>query len=535
LPIRLGVLSLILAGGIATAFLGAPRAAPPAPTTTTLTASSVLVVSGHGWGHGMGMSQWGAFGYATHGWQTGRILAHYFPGTALGRAATPTIRVQLVREKKTTLAATAPWSVTDATGKTTALDPTTPLVLTPELAVGGQSLTAPITFRSTQPLSVDGKSYRGRIVVAPAGKALQVVDVVGLESYVKGVVPEEMPSNWPAAALQAQAIAARSYVLANLVRGGTFDVYDDSRSQIYGGAAAETAAASAAVEATRRQILTYDGKPADAMFSSSSGGRTDSAADAIGMTIPYLVSVADPYDTLSPYHDWGPVLLDVAKVAKALHVPATIDDIQVSSDAGGRVHTATVLTAEGASATFSGARLRAALGLRSTWFTPSLLQLQQPVRPVTYGGAGSLTGFARGVSGTVSLESKSAGGDWTAAGDLVIGADGSFSSIVRPQATTIYRLAWGNVRAAQARVRVEPLLAVQQSATGIEGTVKPQLEGAAVELQQQGGATWTTAATTSTDTSGAWSFAQPAAGTYRVRVAPGHGLVPAVSATLQVQ
>jgi hypothetical protein len=289
------------------------------------------------------------------------------------------------------------------------------------------------------------------------------------------------------------------------------------------------------VDATRRRVLTYDGEPADTMFFSSSGGRTESAADAIGTAIPYLVSVADPYDTLSPYHDWGPVVLDLAKVAKSLHLSAPIDDIQVQPDAAGRVRSATVLATGEPSAEFSGARLRAALGLRSTWFTPSLLQLVAPKNPVTYGGAGSLTGFVRDVSGSVSLEARTAGGDWTPSGDLVIGPDGAFASIVRPQATTVYRLAWGNVRVAQARVRVAPLLVVQQSATGIAGTVRPQVDGDAVELQQQNGSVWTTAAATTTDAAGAWSFALPTAGTYRVRVAPGHGLVAAVSATLQVQ
>ena len=533
---RLAALSLILAAGAGSAFLGGPNAASTPSATTTLAAPSVLVVTGHGWGHGIGMSQWGAYGYATHAWTFDRILAHYYPGTTLGRAGTSTVRVLLAQEKKVTLAATAAWSVTDSTGQVLQLDVTTPLVLTPKLVVGGHALTAPLTLRSAQPLSVDGKAYRGRIEVSLDGKRLQVVDAVGLEAYVKGVVPEEMPSNWPAAALQAQAVAARTYALANLVHGGTFDVFDDSRSQVYGGAAAETPSASAAVDATRHQVLTYDGEPADTMFFSSSGGRTESAADAIGTVIPYLVSVPDPYDTLSPYHDWGPVLLDLAKVAKKFHVAGPIDDIQVSADAAGRVHTATVLATGESSATFSGARVRAALGLRSTWFTPALLQLLPPSVPVTYGGAGSLTGFARGVSGAVSLEAKAAGGDWTPAGDLVIGPDGTFASIVRPQATTVYRLAWGNVRVAQARVRVAPLLAVQQSTAGIEGTVRPQLDGAAVELQQQEeGSAWTTAATTSTDATGAWSFPQPAAGTYRVRVAPGHGLVPAVSPTLQVQ
>ena len=115
-----------------------------------------------------------------------------------------------------------------------------------------------------------------------------------------------MPSNWPAEALKAQAVAARSYALANLTKGRAFDLYGDTRSQVYGGIAAESPAASAAVDATKGQVVLYDGKVADTLFFSTSGGRTVSALEATGDAVPYLVSVADPYDTLSPLPRLGP-------------------------------------------------------------------------------------------------------------------------------------------------------------------------------------------------------------------------------------
>ncbi|HZT16239.1 MAG TPA: SpoIID/LytB domain-containing protein [Gaiellaceae bacterium] len=540
-PARLAALALLLGGGLAGGLALPSRAgpgqtttAPTSPATTTLAARGVLALTGHGWGHGIGMSQWGAYGYAQHGWTYDRILAHYYPGTTLGAAPTRTIRVLVAAARRVTLGAGAAWRVRDAAGTTVRLDPARPLVLGPALRVDGKALRPPLLFTSPQPLAVDGAAYRGRLVVARAGRALQVVDAVPLEAYVKGVVPEEMPSNWAPQALEAQAVATRSYALANLVRGGTFDVYGDERSQIYGGVAAETPTASAAVDATRGRVVLYDGKVADTMFFSTSGGRTASAAEATGRAVPYLVSVPDPYDGLSPYHDWGPVLLDLSRVAKRLKLSAPIDDLQAATGPSGRVTLATVI-AGGETRTFTGTQLRTLLGLRSTWFTPTLLELLPPPKPVAYGGAGSLGGFVRGAAADVSLEARPAGGDWAPAGQLQLGADGVVAALVRPRVTTDYRLAMGSVRAGLARVAVAPLLQVAATGRSLSGTIRPSLAGAPVALQRQDGASWTPVATSQTDATGDWSLAAPGPGAYRVRAAPGHGLVPAVSATLQVQ
>jgi stage II sporulation protein D len=543
LALRLLALGLLLAGGAAGALLAGPSRAATTTTgatttgaTTTLASPSALVLTGHGWGHGLGLSQWGAYGYAMHGWPYDRILAHYYVGTSLGSATVSTVRVLVAQEKKATLGSTAAWRVADSAGQVVQLDAAAPLVLKADLAVNGQALTPPLTFKSAQPISVDGKAYRGRIVVSAAGKTLLMVDVVGLESYVKGVVPMEMPSNWAPEALKAQAVAARSYALANRAKTQPFDVYGDGRSQVYGGIAAETPTASAAVDATKGQVVLYGGKVADTMFSSSSGGRTASAQETIGVSIPYLVSVTDPYDTLSPYHDWGPVVVDLAKAEKALKLPVAIDDLQVTVGTSGRVRTATVLTGGEPTATLTGNQIRGALGLRSTWFTPTLLQLLPPGKPVTYGGAGSLTGFVRGAAGSVSLEARQAGGTWTPAGDLVVAGDGTFATIVHPQLTTQYRLVYGNARVGLAKVSVAPLVSVEQSTAGLAGTVAPAVAGATVELQQQSATAWTTIASTTTDSAGGWSLPgtlEP--GVYRLRCAPGHGLVAGVSPTLQVQ
>jgi stage II sporulation protein D len=527
-------LGLVLFGGIVAALVGgSSRAATTQPTT--LAARTVLVLSGHGYGHGLGMSQWGAYGYAKHGWTFDKILTHYFVGTTLGTTSVSSIRVLLAQEKTSTLAATAPWTVTDAAHQVVQLDPSTPLVLGTDLTVNGQVLTAPLTFRSTQPLSLDGKAYRGRFVVSVVAKQLQVIDVVGLEAYVKGVVPAEMPANWAPEAVKAQAVATRSYALANAAKDKQFDVYGDGRSQVYGGVAVETAASNAAVDATRHQVVLYAGKPADTMFFSSSGGRTASSLETTGVAVPYLTSVVDQYDTISPYHDWGPVLFDLAKVQKALKLAQPIVDMQLTPGTSPRAKRVTAVLADGTTTTFTGNTLRAQLDLRSTWFAPELVALQPP-KALPFGTAGTLGGFARYVADPITLESRAPAGAWTPVEQVTPAADGTFSVAVQPSVTTQYRLTVGTLHIAYAKVGVAPVLSVTQTSAGVSGAVEPALPSAPVELQQQTGTTWATVSSTATDAGGAWSFGgQLAPGTYRIRCTPGHGYVAAVSPSLVVQ
>jgi stage II sporulation protein D len=541
--LRLGACSLLLLAGAAVSLLAAGRSAVRAgmttttPTATTVTnpAPVVLALSGHGWGHGLGLSQWGAYGYARHGWTYDQILAHYYTGTTLGPAPVSTVRVLLAQKRSVRLDSAGEWTMTDSAGTKMALDPAT-MSLGPRLAVPEHpELQPPYTFAGKQPLAVDGKQYRGRLLISTDGKKLEVVDVVALENYLKGVVPAEMPSAWPPEALKAQAVAARSYALANLHKGQDFDLYSDTRDQVYGGVAAESPPATAALAATKGQVVLWNGKVADTLFFSTSGGRTNSALDATGTAVPYLVSVADPYDTLSPYHDWGPVLVDGAKVAKNLKLPAPISSLTAVTGTTGRTKSVTAVGANDTQATVTGARFRELLGLRSTWFSNVLFSLQPTAKTVTYGGAVSLTGFARGAD-ALSLEARTSAKDWAPAGELVIGADGSFATILRPTVGTQYRLAWAGVRAGLAKIAVSPKVDAQPSATGVQGTERPAVAGAAVQLQQQSGTTWTTVSSTTTDATGAYAFAgalQP--GAYRVRCAPGHGLAPGLSPTLRVQ
>src|SRR5437763_1169157 len=286
-PFAFLVVLVVVAGLVGSA--DARRYAPAGPNAT-------FVITGHGWGHGVGMSQYGAYGYAQHGWGYAKILAHYFQGTQLGPAPVTKVRVLLASGKQT-LKLTSPvdFTVRDGNGDAHDLVAGT-YTLTPALklkvdgAAKAKPLTPPLLFQpGGSPLQL-GRHYRGSIQVDLANGKLRAVNVVGLEQYLYGVVPSEMPYTWAPEALKAQSVVARSYALATK-RAGAFDLYPDTRSQVYLGFDHEKPASNAAVDATAGKVLLYNGQVAKTYFFSTSGGRTASAQDIWGTAIPYLVSV----------------------------------------------------------------------------------------------------------------------------------------------------------------------------------------------------------------------------------------------------
>jgi stage II sporulation protein D len=444
----------------------APHAAPtPGPKYVAPAGSGVLfLIKGHGYGHGVGLGQWGAQGYAEQGYTYDQILAAYYPGTELGQTTKTSIRVLLQSGKKAlTISSKKPIAVEDGDGVDHTL-PAGDTTLTPalELAVDdgpAQALTPPLTFSPTGGSTLMlGRRYRGRILVDVPSRKLRAINVLGLQQYLYGVVPVEMPSSWLPAALQAQAVAGRSYALASRKAGAPFDVYADGRSEAYLGASAETPAGRQAVDATAGEVLLYDGNVAHTLFSSSTGGWTQSAADAFGSTgLPYLVSVRDPYDTISPYHDWGPVPVTGKTLGKAVGVLGRVADATVRRNSSRRVKSLKVTSVSRGSqltATVGGARIAAALGLRSAWFSVGLLSLQPPSPnpAIARGTRVTLTGFVRGVPGAV-VQQSTAGGLWKQF--RKVAATGAFHFTVRPRATTDYRLATANDAAAPVRIRVQ--------------------------------------------------------------------------------
>src|SRR5438874_2412894 len=137
------------------------------------------------------------------------------PSPTIAPHSAPAVRVLLADGRsRVTLASDSAWKVVDAHGTSVAL-PAGPLQLAADLVVSGRTLSSPLTFSpGTTPLRLGKSSYRGKLLLVSNGKRLQVVNSLSLEAYVLGVVGREMPSNWPAAALETQAVAARSYALA---------------------------------------------------------------------------------------------------------------------------------------------------------------------------------------------------------------------------------------------------------------------------------------------------------------------------------
>jgi stage II sporulation protein D len=299
------------------------------------------------------MSQWGARGFAEHGWGYRRILLHYYPGTELRRETQVTVRVLLAESRRTVVVGSrAPFRVTDGHGRTRIM------------RAGRHRLHGRLTVvPGAEPLALDGAGYRGKLVLRGGA----VVNVLPLERYLRGVVPWEMPHRWNSEALKAQAVAARSYALATLKHGGAFDLFADTRDQVYGGIRAESDATNAAIGATAGQVLTYAGRPALTYYFSTSGGRTAAATDSLPWAprVPYLVSVADPYDALSPHHAWS---LSFARpqLGRLLHLPG-VRRIELERNASGRVAEVWVRWRGGTTA-IPGRTFQSELGLPSTWF-----------------------------------------------------------------------------------------------------------------------------------------------------------------------
>ncbi len=215
----------------------------------------------------------------------------------------------------------------------------------------------------------DGR-YRGSLELRPGPLGLSAINAVSLEDYLKGVVPGEVPTSWPAAALRAQAVAARTYAIATSKNGAGFDQYADTRSQMYVGMSGERASTNAAVAATGGQVVAYEGKPIVTYYFSTSGGRTENVENSFlgAEPAPYLRSVADPFDTESPRHRWT-VRMTLGQASARLGglVKGSLRQIRVlSRGTSPRVVRAQVV-GSGGRTSVTGPQLRSRLGLFDTW------------------------------------------------------------------------------------------------------------------------------------------------------------------------
>jgi stage II sporulation protein D len=466
---------------------------------TASAATGVLRVQSGGYGHGVGMSQYGADGYALHGKSYPFILGRYYSHTALGTTdSTQLVRVLLSSSGQPTFS-----GATDAgaqqlkAGISYTVRPNADGSLTllyhgftkrkhrPVIKQLGP-FAAPLTVSGPGALRFTGKgAYDGSLVFRPAGgTGVQTVESVGLDDYVDGVVPSEVPSGWPQAALEAQAVAARTYAITSDVNGGDYDLYDDTRSQAYGGVSAETASTNQAVAATSGQIVTYHGAPAITYFFSSSGGHTESVQNVwpnLGPE-PWLVGVPDPYDGANgqdPYHRVVHVM-DLRAAATRLTglFQGQLLGVRVlRHGVSPRVITAEVIGSRG-STKATGAELQKRFGLLTDWEVFTTVTAASGNAPAGNGG----TANAEQTTAARAARTSQAGS------------------------------------AAQGMTALVPLVDTMlvQAIPGLHGTVIPARAGAdvLVELREHG--RWHVVARPVLDAAGRFDLALPGRGTYRV-------------------
>lgn len=251
-------------------------------------------------------------------------------------------------------------------------------------------------------LALDGRRYRGALELRHRGAGLTAVNIVPVDDYLLSVVPEEMPTDWPAEALKAQSVAARSFALKSRGRHAAegYDLCTTTHCQLYKGIASEKTASTAAVRATRGEVLTYGGQPIEALFHTDSGGMTESSEDVWGSHVPYLRAVRDmPLGTMPWTKTMSTADLEKKLAAKGHAIgrlravelsPLAVGRAAKDRTASGRVKAMTVTGTKG-TATLSGTAWRSLLGLKSTLFSAKLTK-----DTVTFTGFGA--GHGLGIS-----------------------------------------------------------------------------------------------------------------------------------------
>jgi stage II sporulation protein D len=341
-------------------------------------ASVSWVVHGRGFGHGVGMSAYGAYGYAQHGKGYRFILGHYYTGTSLATLE----KTRVVR----VLLDISPGDV-EFSGATSACGETLDPRRSYEAHRNGNS----VLLRSSggKRLAACGKRLRaaGRGKVAIAGQgtfrgaletvptesdaaSLNVVNALALEQYVKGVMPNEVPPSWPAEELKAQAVAVRSIAITGDVGGNGFDLYSDTRSQVYEGLESEYASTNEAVAATRGQVVMYGGDIAQTLYSACSGGHTESAVNVFGSPVAYLVGVPDPYDYYCPLHKWT-LNFSGPEISSRLgaYLQGKLKQVVITKTGVSPRIVSAKLIGTGGTSTVTGSELSVALGGYDTWMS----------------------------------------------------------------------------------------------------------------------------------------------------------------------
>ena len=576
-----------VAASVATATLALTLALALAPAAAADTQTQFTLV-GRGWGHGIGMCQYGAYGYAKRGYRYDAIIKHYYTGVRLGRVGNPTVRVMLNQGLSSAAVSSTSGYKAASGDRTVAVGGGVTATVTwsgsayhLSAGAGDWYFDGPVTFTpGSARLKLHNQNqnghvgrYRGSLRVIHLTGGLQVVNRVRLEAYLYGVVPRESPSSWPIEALKAQAVAARSFAIRSVGKPGSFDVYCTASSQVYNGFDGEAASTNTAVNRTAHVVPTYGGRAISAYYFSTSGGHTESIENAWGgEPVPYLKGVPDPYETSSPYHTWpeNPIRRSPATIANQLGayssthtwgVKGALRAIYVTRrGASPRIVSAVVVGSNGASL-ISGARIRAEMALRDSWvfFTSlSVTPSQSTHKTITYGKSTTVSGRrypAIADGGTVTLHYHPTGGGWATRkvttqrhSQAMMGRTvrwSEYSPSVEPSRTTEYYFSSGRGVSPHTTISVRYAATMQASTTSpaagdtvvLTGAVKPSTDGKTVWLQAKGGGAWGDIASTTLKSDGTYRFEWTAtAGTtaLRLRVPKAEGLLEGVSDAVEL-
>lgn len=387
--------------------------APSAEAAETYPAASdgSFTLDGRGYGHGRGLSQWGAYGAAQSGLSTTQILNFYYPGTYITGQPNYDINVSISTAQSGQVAVDHQAGMSLVwTGGTLALPSTSPAgypVVNWRIRQSGGSLvidlsdTGVVSWRQYSVIpghfalinspggtvrminsDLTRTEFRGMVGAVPKGSSVQAYNAVLMESYLRSVVPSEMPSSWGQAAVSAQAVAARTYSSRDrYVNGGVIDTCDTTSCQVYRGVAKysssgglitryEATASDTAIAATANQVLITGGANSYvfAQFSSSNGGYT------VAGNVPYQVAKPDPYDGVVPSsaHSWT-VKITRSQLQSAYPGIGTPTALVIlardgNGEFGGRVEKLRIQGTSG-STEVTGNAFRSALGLKSTYWT----------------------------------------------------------------------------------------------------------------------------------------------------------------------
>jgi len=475
-PWPTGLLTAVLVGAGLTVALAQPpvpiavaKGHPEGASRRTQSGVASIAITGLGYGHGRGMGQWGAFGYASeYGWSYQQVLAHYYGGTTLGVLSLPepdiTVHLTELDGHNTISVAPAggalvaswgggdtwtapafevtraggvevvyesqgcagPWrQVGASTGAVTIASGAPGPDGEVPTAVGSSQLAACIP-------GVGERAYQGYLVAQPDG---ETQNLVGLEDYVDGVVPAESPASWAGeggeAALEAQAVAARSYAVAYVATSG--QICDTTACQVYLGVPDQYGpTADSAVSATQAEVLYCDaasscgpaGSVALTEYSASTGGYS------AGGAFPPVPDLGDSVPA-NPVHGWT-ALVPVSQVEAAFPGIGALLSVQVLQrnglgPMGGRAELVAVNGSEG-SETVPGTQFAAAIGLRSNWFAVGAVPggttlpgntttTTAPPGPTTSTSTVTSTSLPSGASGSELRGVGAAGGPGRAGGE----------------------------------------------------------------------------------------------------------------------